>query len=420
MNKLLLFVGLLAIILNTYAQPVTLLFAGDAMQHQNQLDNAYRNGTYDYSSYFPCLAEIVSCADVAIVNLETTLGGKPYRGYPMFCSPDEYAVALKDVGFNVFLTANNHILDRFSKGLHRTLDVLDSLEIKHTGAFRNWEEREKTYPLMIEKNGIRMAFLNYTYGTNGIEPAFPNVVNYINRYQIRQDIAQAKYLKADIIIANIHWGAEYQMKQNREQEKTAQFLMEEGVDIVMGSHPHVVQPAQVFTDSVGNISNIVVYSLGNFVSNMTAVNTDGGQLIRIVLDKKKEKPHIVSCHYTLVYVDRVPNGNRMDFSVIPVSSKAAEAVNQSKMQRFVNNARAVLDIYNIGVPEDSLFPCLKQDMMLLIPLKLRLNVFPVLPSPIDTTQNKRRPYHGDKRKFLMNDDGRRNQRHNRNEIQIIR
>ncbi|GHV58917.1 capsular polysaccharide biosynthesis protein [Bacteroidia bacterium] len=353
-KKLCLFMGLLTLIPTIKAQQVTLLFAGDAMQHQAQLDNACREGSYDYSTYFQHLTEAVSCADIAVVNLETTLGGKPYKGYPMFSSPDEYAIALKDAGFDVFLNANNHILDRFSRGLHRTLDVLDSLNVKHTGVFRNLEEREKTYPLLMEANDIRIAFLNYTYGTNGMKPAFPDIVNYINPLHIRQDIQRAKFLKADIIIANMHWGTEYQLRQSWEQEKTARFLIEEGVDIVMGSHPHVVQPAQVITDSTGRISNVIVYSLGNFVSGMTAVNTDGGQLIRIVLEKQPEKPRIVSCHYILVYVDRKQNENKTDYSVVPVLPEANTA-NSMKMQRFAGNARDVLNKYNTGVAEDSLF-----------------------------------------------------------------
>lgn len=354
MKKQCLFIALLAFITDINAQQVTLLFAGDAMQHQTQLDNAYRNGIYDYSSYFQYLTEIIACADIAVVNLETTLGGKPYKGYPMFSSPDEFAIALKDAGFDVFLNANNHILDRFSKGLHRTLSVLDSLEVKHTGVFRSWEEREKNYPLMMEKNGVRIAFLNYTYGTNGIKPVFPDVVNYIDSIHIQQDIQRAKHLKADIIVANMHWGTEYRLRQNREQEKTARFLINEGVDIVVGSHPHVVQPGQVIADSTGNVSNIIIYSLGNFVSGMTAANTDGGQMIRIVLEKQPEKPRIVSCHYILIYVDRKKNGNKTDYSVVPILSTTADAANQTGMQRFSENARTVLNKYNTGVSEDSM------------------------------------------------------------------
>ncbi|MDR1682164.1 MAG: CapA family protein, partial [Candidatus Symbiothrix sp.] len=174
------------------SQEITLLFAGDAMQHQKQLDAAYRNGKYDYSSYFRYIQPEIEAADLAIVNLETTLGGKPYKGYPMFSSPDAFAETLKTAGFDVFLNANNHILDRFSKGVNRTLNVLDSLEVQHTGVFRDSLERENHYPLMIYQKGFRIALLNYTYATNGIEAKPPVTVNYIDTIQIYNDIQKAK------------------------------------------------------------------------------------------------------------------------------------------------------------------------------------------------------------------------------------
>ncbi|GHV24786.1 capsular polysaccharide biosynthesis protein [Bacteroidia bacterium] len=303
---------------NAVAQQVTLLFAGDAMQHQSQLDNAFRDGQYDYSSYFADVKAEISQADIAVVNLEVTLGGKPYKGYPMFSAPDAYAEALRDAGFDVFLNANNHILDRFSKGMHRTLDVLDSLQIIHTGVFRNKDERDQMYPLMMYKNGIRIAFLNYTYGTNGMKPATTDFVNYINRFHIHQDIEKAKAQHADVIIANMHWGIEYKLTQNKEQENLAGYLIKEGVDIVMGGHPHVMQPSQVITDTLGNISHVIVYSLGNFISGMTAVNTDKGKMVKIVLQKQWDKIKIASSDDILICTKRKRNGNKVDYSVVPV------------------------------------------------------------------------------------------------------
>ncbi|MDR0680398.1 MAG: CapA family protein [Dysgonamonadaceae bacterium] len=347
------------------AEELTLLFAGDAMQHQSQIDNAFRNDRYDYSSYFQHITYEITHADIAVVNLETTLGGKPYKGYPLFSAPDEYACALKDAGFDVFLTANNHILDRFSKGLHRTLDVLDSLSIKHTGVFRNAAERKEIYPLIIEKKNIRIAFLNYTYATNGINPTFPDYVNYIDVIQIQKDIQRAKELKADFIIANMHWGEEYKLSQNTMQEKMAELLINKGVNIVTGSHPHVVQPSLAITDSAGVISNLIIYSLGNFVSAMTAPNTDGGQMIKIVLDKEDDVPIISSCGYMLIYTEKKKSGNKIDFSVVPVlwaesSGKIPlfhtpfvrlDSINYLKMRKFADNARTVFNTGNKGIAE---------------------------------------------------------------------
>lgn len=160
----------------------TLVFAGDAMQHDRQIEAARRSdGSFDYSAYFRHVADYVCAADYAVVNLECTLGGKPYKGYPCFSAPEEYAVALKDAGFDLFLHANNHCLDRRDAGLRRTLDQLDMLGVPHVGTYRNAAERAKNYPFVADVKGIKIAFLNYTYGTNGITVQGDVVVDYIDR-----------------------------------------------------------------------------------------------------------------------------------------------------------------------------------------------------------------------------------------------
>jgi poly-gamma-glutamate synthesis protein (capsule biosynthesis protein) len=215
-----------------------------------------------------------------------------------------------------------------------------------------------------------MAFLNYTYATNGIKPVAPDYVNYIDIAQIQEDIQRAKELKADFIIANMHWGDEYKLIQNTTQEKIAKLLINEGVTIVMGSHPHVVQPSWAITDSTGAISNLIVYSLGNFVSAMTAPNTNGGQMIKIILDKKNGKPIISKCGYMLIYTEKKKIGNKADFSIVPVlwaesSDKRPlfsvpfielDSIDYLKMKKFADNARTLLNARNKGVFEFRFIP----------------------------------------------------------------
>ena len=340
---------------------VTLLFAGDAMQHQSQLASARRNGGYDYSSYFKHLRAEIASADIAVVNLEVTLGGPPFTGYPQFSAPDEFAFALKDAGFNVVLNANNHILDRGSRGLMRTLDVLDAMPIAHTGAFRNHDERRILYPLIVVAQDIRFAMLNYTYGTNGIVAQPPVTVNYIDREQILSDIGRAYSLNADIIVANMHWGDEYRLIQNPEQDALADFMIRNGVDIVIGSHPHVVQPSRAMTDLHGNISNVVVYSLGNFVSGMIAPNTYGGQIVKVVVEKPPFRRAVIKrAEHALVYRHKDRTNGTVDFAVIPVShAERADSIppillnhtDYDMMMRFTHSARNLFGRYNIGVPE---------------------------------------------------------------------
>lgn len=257
------------------------------MQHKAQLDAALQSdGTYDYSGCFTQVTPEIEAADIAVCNFETTLGGAPYTGYPQFCSPDAYAEAVRDAGFDIFLTANNHCMDRRNRGLIRTLDVLDSLGIKHLGTYRNQAERDSLYPYIIEHGGMRIALLNYTYDTNGIPVAPPCIVNYIDTTQIRADIRRARALKADCIIACLHWGTEYMLQPDSKQKKLEDWLYAHGVDHIIGGHPHVVQPVRTLPDYRNRpIRHLTVWSLGNYISNMSAPNTDHGLAVTLHLQK---------------------------------------------------------------------------------------------------------------------------------------
>lgn len=254
------------------------------MQHQAQINAARTpDGKYDYSPCFSLVKEQISRADIAVGNLEVTLGGEPYRGYPAFSAPDEYLQAIKDAGFDVLLTANNHCLDRGKEGLERTIAQMDSLSIPHAGTYRNMEERRQRYPLFIRKKGFCIAILNYTYGTNGLKAASPNIVNYIDKETILEDIRSARAVQPDAIIACMHWGEEYHSLPDRGQRELADWLLEQGVTHIIGAHPHVIQPMEL--REAGNRQHVVVYSLGNFISNMSAANTDGGLIFTLELEK---------------------------------------------------------------------------------------------------------------------------------------
>ena len=257
------------------------------MQHKAQLDAALQpDETYNYSGCFTQVTPEIEAADIAVCNFETTLGGAPYTGYPQFCSPDAYAQAVRDAGFDIFLTANNHCMDRRNRGLVRTLDVLDSLGIKHLGTYRSQAERDSLYPYIIEQAGLRIALLNYTYDTNGIPVAPPCIVNYIDTVQIKADIRRARQLKADCIIACMHWGTEYMLQPDSKQKKLEDWLYAHGVDHIIGSHPHVVQPVRTLPDYRNRpIRHLTVWSLGNYISNMSAPNTYKGLAVTLHLKK---------------------------------------------------------------------------------------------------------------------------------------
>ena len=331
-----------------------LLFVGDALQHQAQLDKAIElgNGIYDYSDCFSLIAPDIKEADYAVVNLEVPLGGGPdYTGYPCFSAPDSYAQALKDAGFDLFLTANNHCLDRRDVAARRTLDALDSLKVDHTGTFRTRMERDSLVPLIKDINGFRVAFLNYTYGTNGIPPIDGMEVALIDTLQIKKEINLAKELEAEIIVATMHWGIEYVLLESNVQRKLADFLIDNGVDLIIGSHPHVVQPFKVVKNEKENKDVLVVYSLGNFISNMKTADTRGGALVRVTLGRDEfGKARFEKADYDLIFAAK-PEGDR-NFRVIPGwLEEEVPASQKYHWEIFKRGAKKVFDQYNVNVEQ---------------------------------------------------------------------
>ncbi|MDD2937428.1 MAG: CapA family protein [Proteiniphilum sp.] len=331
----------------TQESRLTLLFAGDAMQHLPQVQGAMNeDGSFSYDSCFHWVKERIGTADLAGLNFETTLGGSPYTGYPLFSSPDAFARSLKEVGFNLFFQANNHALDRGRKGLERTIDVLDSLGIKHTGTFKTATTRSLYYPLIIIKNGFRIAFLNYTLHTNGLQLEEPNKVNLTDANLILQDLQHARLYKQDLIIAQMHWGEEYQTTPSRNQHKLADLLLREGVRIIIGHHPHVVQPVVIERDAEA-IKHVVFYSLGNFISNQQQKYTDGGMLAEIVLSRKEPASPVVieKCGYEFVWVQKRWHNKKAQYRLVPswdVHKPIMDEAEKQKMDIFVRQAEKIV------------------------------------------------------------------------------
>lgn len=272
---------------DTTSKEITLFFVGDMMGHEPMINAAYNSekGEHEYAHWFQYIKENVQSYDYACANLEVTLAGKPYSGYPQFSSPDAFARGIREAGFNIFVTANNHSQDRGKKGVERTIAVLDSMGITHTGTFVDTLTRQNKYPLIQEVKGVKIALLNCTYGTNGLVVQHPNVVNMIDTLEIRQDLKTAVNRGAQFIVMNIHWGSEYQRKENSEQDKLAQWLADAGVDAIIGMHPHVVQPMEILHPKNNPSKNVpVAFSLGNFISNQRERYKDGG--IGVVLHIK--------------------------------------------------------------------------------------------------------------------------------------
>ena len=252
---------------------VRIVAGGDFMQHTPQLKAARTiDGAYDYSQSLKYVTPLFRDADIAIINLETTLSRKgPYSGYPCFCSPAEVAVALRDMGVDVVAMANNHCCDRGIRGIRSTTAIVDSLGMKRIGVWRDSVDYRANRICYITRNDLSFAIVNYTYGTNGIPVPKACRVAHLDTLAMAEDFALIAQDSVDCVIAVVHWGAEYQLKPNSEQYRLEKFMKRCGADIIIGSHPHVVQPYKC--DSVDGVT---LYSLGNFVSNQRKPHCDGG------------------------------------------------------------------------------------------------------------------------------------------------
>jgi poly-gamma-glutamate synthesis protein (capsule biosynthesis protein) len=278
---------------------ITIAFIGDVMQHQRQLQIARIKGkdtllpdSYDYSTYFKYTQGILSRADYAVANMEFVCGLPPYTGYPSFSAPKSLAKEAKDAGIDLFLCANNHILDKGSRGLEKSIETYDELGVPYTGAFRNRAEQDTLYPYIENINGIKCAFINFTYGTNmGAERG---VVSRMDSISVTKAIARAKSAEADFIIALPHWGTEYSITESPQQRKWEDLLYRAGVDMIVGGHPHVIQPIRATHHNDGSIRNITAYSLGNYISNMSAKNTQIGFIFVVTITKDEAGCRILS------------------------------------------------------------------------------------------------------------------------------
>jgi len=334
---------------------LVIVFAGDIMGHDTQIKGAYVDslGTYNYEPTFRYIKDYISSSDIAVANLEVTLAGKPFKGYPQFSSPDELAFAAKDAGFDIMLTANNHALDRGGEGLERTLIMLDSLNFARIGTYKDSADRNAICPLIVEKNNIRIAFLNYTYGTNGLVVQEPYLINRINKDQITRDIDKAKSADSDYIICTIHWGKEYERTENLAQNELAEYIIAQGAHAIIGSHPHVVQPVE-YIMSVSSDTSLkcpVFYSLGNFVSNQRAQYKDGGIVAELHISMIDSVVNLDSIAYLPYWVYREDNSEKSTFYVVPVAKYEADSTlidfsedDLWKFNRFQSDTRSHLNI----------------------------------------------------------------------------
>ena len=310
---------------------------GDVLCHNTQYFDAYEasGDTYDFSYVFENIKKYFDNSDIAIGTIETSFAGKEigYSNYPTFNSPAELARDLKELGYDVMATASNHCLDKGYNGLVKTLETLDNVGIEHMGTYSS-EEASKEI-LTKEVKGIKMAFLNYTYGTNGIPiPTGKEYsVNLIDKEKIKSDIEKAKNEGSELICVNMHWGEEYRQTPTKEQEELADFLFENGVDLILGSHTHCLEPMEkrtVTLEEGTTKDGFVVYSLGNFMSGQNADYTRQSVILDIQITKHGEdgKFSIDSVKYTPIYMYNIYNGKGLKrFKVMDIEEEISKYEN---------------------------------------------------------------------------------------------
>ena len=312
-----------------------LMVAGDVMSHMPLTRDTYveSTGGYDYGHVLREAASQLEAADYAVANLETVLAGGPkYSGFPRFNSPDGLAYSIREAGIDLLSTANNHSRDQGLSGIFRTLDVLDDAGLAHVGTYRSQEERDENSGIHVaDVGGISVAFLSYTYGLNGLRLPEDSMyaVNIFNLdyyttlenpdYEsLRRDMEAARALDTDLIAVIIHWGVEYKNEPSIHQKKVADFLISEGADLVLGGHPHVLQPYETVTAEGRDgqeRQGFVCWSLGNFISNQLEPETKTTAVLDLELTKDPETglTSLTDVRYTPYYMlheDDKPVGQR--------------------------------------------------------------------------------------------------------------
>lgn len=338
------------------AEPITftLTSLGDTLCHNTQYWDAYNSKTneYDFSYVYEDIKNYTLSSDITIGSLETTFAGKEkgYSNYPTFNTPDSLATALKNIGVDVVSLAGNHALDYGYTGLCRTIDVFNNIGLSHLGTYKTAEDQEKI--LIKDVKGVKIAFINYTYGTNGIPvPSGKEFcVNLIDKDFIKKQINQAKEQNVDMIVACMHWGTEYRTTANSEQKDLANFLFENGVDVILGNHPHVLEPMEKKTITLqdGTTKEVfVVYALGNFTADQRDEITRDSAILNLTITKNSDsKISIDKVNYVPIYMYKNTNVSTHKFKILDIEKTIKdyeEGTNTSINSTVYNNLKKQLE-----------------------------------------------------------------------------
>jgi hypothetical protein len=304
----------------------TIAFVGDLMCHSTQFNYAHVQGdSFDFKPVFSEVKKYLELADFAVGNLETVTAGKEkgYSGYPLFNTPSDFVTALKYAGFDLLVTANNHSLDRGEYGVRKTIENILNNGLSYTGTFLSEEDKEKVR--VFNLYGISVAIIAYTYGTNGIPlPRGKDyIINLIDDNTFKEDISGARAQGAEIVIVHFHFGEEYKRNPSKYQIENVKKAVEAGADIIIGGHPHVIQPAEFLKGTGGTLDSVfTAYSLGNFISNQRWRYSDAGVILFLTLKKnfKTGEIYLAGVSYLPTWVFRGVIKGKREFVILPAEA----------------------------------------------------------------------------------------------------
>lgn len=329
---------------------VSLVMVGDALLHSSVYKDAYKDGVYDFSSQLELIKPVVQNYDLAFYNQETVLGGTEIglSDYPTFNSPQEFGDNMLDMGFNIVNLATNHTMDRGEKAILKSCEYWDSKDVLSVGSYCSKEDSEKIE--IKEKNGIKYAMLSYTYGTNGIPvpEGKDYLVNIYSDEKAKSDIESIRD-KVDLLLVSMHWGVEYTSEPTSEQKREAEYLASLGVDIIIGTHPHVIQPVTYIDNT------LVIYSLGNFISAQDTSN-DYNSIVELmssvdIVKETKGKESTIkleNLNNELLYNYYTKGSKWYNFKVVPFSNMSSEY--NSDYKRLYEKYSAVVRKYDENIP----------------------------------------------------------------------
>ena len=328
---------------------LSLVMVGDALLHSSLYKDGYKNGKYDFSSQLEYIKPIIQNYDLAFYNQESILGGTELglSDYPTFNSPQEFGDSMIDAGFNLVSLANNHTLDRGEKAVLNSCNYWKNKDVLTAGSYSSKEEAEEIK--IKEKNGIKYTLLAYTYGTNGIKipEGKEYLVNLYSDEKAKADIEKVRD-KVDLLMVSMHWGTEYKTEPTETQKKQAEYLSSLGVDIIIGTHPHIIEPITYINDT------LVIYSLGNFISAQST-NNDYNTMVELMTSVdiiKEEKDgqttiKLDNLNNELLYNYYQKGSKWTNFKVIPFSMMNA---NYNKdYQRLYEKYSAVVKMYDQNI-----------------------------------------------------------------------